>query len=247
MKASAVEAVTLKTYDQGEYDRLYVMVSPQLGKITVRSPGDRRLTKLVAGHLAPWLLARVLLKPARAGWYLAEAETTQQYGRLAPTVLARLHVLAELIDRYALPEEPDEALWSAVRLANELAVADKLSRLGFVESLGKVAAAVGLEPCLDRCVISDEELGDGSVLGWSSVHGGVIGPSLMATEVETYYRLSNAASIKLLRLAVRPERIPNLIVEDDVVAEAEWLLLDYFQTQLDRDLKSLPSLVTVLQ
>lgn len=247
MKPVAVEAVTLKYFNHAENDRLYVMVSPQLGKITARSHGDRRMAKLVAGHLAPWLRTRVLLRPGRAGWQIAEAETEQQYGHLATDVLARLHVLAELIDRYALPEEPDDGLWSAVVLANQLAVSDKLSRLGFVEALAKVATVVGLAPCLDVCVLSGEELGDGGLLGWSSLHGGVIGPSIMERDGDEHYKLSGPSAIKLLRLAGRPERLPNLNISDDVVSEAEWLLLDYFQTQLDRDLKSLPSLATVVQ
>ena len=67
MKPVAVEAVTLKYFNHAENDRLYVMVSPQLGKITARSHGDRRMAKLVAGHLAPWLRTPALLATAPSG------------------------------------------------------------------------------------------------------------------------------------------------------------------------------------
>lgn len=234
-------AVTLKAYDHGEYDRLYVMVTRELGKVTARSHGERRSSKLVAGHLSPWLLSQILLREGRAGWQINEAETSQQYGNLAGEVLGRLHVLAELIDRYSLPEEPDGALWQAVILANHLVVGDQLSRLGFVESLAKVSVAVGLSPHLETCVISGEDLSASKPIGWSSVLGGVVGPAAVAEAAGGFYRLTNATTIKLLRLAGRPARLPRLRVPEAAVIEAEWLLLDYFQVQLDRGLKSLAS------
>lgn len=243
MKARTTEAVVLKSYNQGEYDRLYLMVTREFGKVLALSHGDRRLTKLTAGHLLPFLHARVLLKQSPRGWQLAEAETAAEYGRVAGELLARLHIIAEIVDRFALPEEPDEELWQAVERTAELTAADRLSQLGFVEVLVKVAEAVGLMPRLGECVVSGRGLTEGGRLGWSSLQGGLVDLEAVGEAAAAeYYHLQYVETVKLLRLAGRISITRGLRVPDQVVREAEWLLLDYFQVQLARSLKSLPSL-----
>ncbi len=48
------EAIVLKSYDVGEADRFLVLLTRELGRITARAPGARRLKSRIGGSMLPF-------------------------------------------------------------------------------------------------------------------------------------------------------------------------------------------------
>lgn len=65
------DAIVLKTYDVGEADRFCVLFTKELGRVTARAAGVRRMTSRMGGSLLPCQVVQVQLKESSAGYMVA--------------------------------------------------------------------------------------------------------------------------------------------------------------------------------
>ncbi|TSC59187.1 MAG: DNA repair protein RecO (recombination protein O) [Candidatus Peregrinibacteria bacterium Greene0416_19] len=73
--ARTVDALILRTYDVGEADRYCVLLTRELGRVSARASGVRKLKSRMGGTLLPFQRALVQLKESRAGSIIAGVQS----------------------------------------------------------------------------------------------------------------------------------------------------------------------------
>lgn len=232
----------LKTTDYGEYDRLYLIYTVAAGKVLARVHGVRRAKNLLAGHLSPFLPSNILLKEYRDNFTIQEAEAMGHYTVVGYQAVARLHLVAELVDKLTMYNEPDNHLYNILKYTSHLLTGDNWWQLSFAEILAKVIAVLGVSPSTRRCVVTGEKVDPTKPIYWSGVHGGVMQTKDdLVTGKEAFYQIKNIDSLKLLKVLMQKEPVAHrLRVEELVAQEAEYLLLDYMQIYVQQNLRALP-------
>jgi DNA repair protein RecO (recombination protein O) len=107
------EAVVLRRQDLGESDRLLTLLSPGQGKIRAVAKGVRRPGSRKAGHLEPFSQVDLLLARGRELDVITQAEAIHTFPRVRQDLLrlGQAAYLVELVDRFALEQEGQSALY----------------------------------------------------------------------------------------------------------------------------------------
>jgi DNA repair protein RecO (recombination protein O) len=148
------EAVVLRRRDLGEADRLLTVYSREHGKLQQVAKGARRPSSRKAGHLE--LFTRVQIQAARGRELdvITQAEALDLFSELRSdlTSVGQASYLIELIDRFTVEAEPNEALYSLLVRSLEL-----LDRGGEAHNITRafelrLLDQVGYRPELFQCV-----------------------------------------------------------------------------------------------
>jgi recombinational DNA repair protein (RecF pathway) len=148
-------SIVLGKYDRGEADRVYVLLTPDLGKIYAQAHGVRRASARNKGALQTLSKASVSLVRGKTGWRITNASATgslyREHAQHADTLAALVRVL-KLAHRllageggahevFAILESFAEALEVSTKneqhdsaLFETLAVVRMLHALGYVQS-----------------------------------------------------------------------------------------------------------------
>lgn len=245
MRTVSTTAFVLRSINVAEYDRSYLLFTEAWGKVWVRAAHVRRTKRLMAGHLQPLLGVQVQLRERGNQINVLEAVSDARYGQVGIEQLARLEIVGELADRFTPLAQPDQAVTRVLRYVSTVLTQDAWEPIVFIEVVAKMAAAVGISPQVDRCVISGDALAASDELFWSSQHGGVVRTAdHPRTSDDQSLRPLSVPACKLLRVILSDELVAGRVtVEPIVVQEVESVLLQYVQIQLQRALKELPFLV----
>lgn len=233
------EAVVLRRQDLGETDRLLTLLTPGQGKLRAVAKGVRRPGSRKAGHLEPFSRVDVLLARGRELDVITQAEAVHVYPHVREDLLrlGRAAYLVELVDRFALEQEGQPALY---RLLVEL--------LGLLEA-GREAGAVlrygqlrllelaGYQPELFRCVSCGEALQPVGQF-FSVAEGGVRCPRCGPGPSEG--RPLSLAALKVLRHTQRSsfEVAASARLSPSTAHEVDGLLEAYLNYLLERRLRA---------
>lgn len=242
MQLFNTEGIVLKTTDYGEFDRLYLLLTLDVGKVLARVHGARRSKNLIAGHLIPFLPAKLFIKEKGDMYSILEAETKEHYTEIGYQAVARLHLVAEIIDKLTMFNEVDGNLYNVLKYTSHLLTGNSWWQLSFAEILAKVVAVLGVSPSTRRCVITGDKVNPNEPIYWSGVYGGVVQSSNDRMQAsESFYLIKRVDSLKLLKVLMQREPVAHRLQVDEVVAkEAEYLLLDYMQIYVQQNLRALP-------
>ena len=99
------EAIVLRSFNEGEADRVLIILTPALGRVRVRVRGARRVTSRLGGHVDVLNHARLSLALGHRSDVVTGAESIESFGQLKADLdrLATAIYLAEVA--YALVPE----------------------------------------------------------------------------------------------------------------------------------------------
>ncbi len=125
MKEFLTEALVLNVEDSAEFDKFVVLYTKELGKVSARARGARKITSKLAGHLQPLDFTRVRLIE-KNGFQIADALAFKKMER-TPESLAMVKFVKEM----TFELQPDHNLWNILKKNKKISNKDLLSVLGF--------------------------------------------------------------------------------------------------------------------
>ena len=116
-RTETCEAITLKTYDIGEADRLCIFLTNTHGRIAVRAKGVRKLTSKWGSSVQSFQHLTLDLAEHSSGYYLRSATCIESFPSLR-TDLQKFSIAArgaELLLHFLHDTEPSDAIFALAR------------------------------------------------------------------------------------------------------------------------------------
>lgn len=235
-----VEAVVLRHSDYGEADRLLTLYTRQLGKTRALAKGARKIASRKAGHIEPFMQAKLQLAKGRDMLLVTQADTVDAYLPLREDLILTSHAsyIVELLDRFTY--EGDTENPSTFRL-----LTDTLSRLAskadpwlvirYYEM--RLLDHLGFRPQLLKCANCGREIKpEDQYFSFSA--GGVICPR--CGQGLRHLHAISIEALKYLRHFQRSKYAEATRAQAslDVQQEIETLMQGYFTYLLERELNT---------
>lgn len=238
----STRAIILKRYKIGEADRLLLTFTEEVGKILVVAKAVRRAESKLAGHIEPYTLTNLEIRPGKGEFYhLIGAQNPSNFLDLNLNIysLRHLEILGEVIDLTLGDEEANpKAFNKLVDGVTSVRQNPENSHLISIEYLVKILDSIGFKPELRICSICQNQVIDARN-GWSSQNGGVVCHTCRNLNSEIKDVKDNN-TISILRVMQSEKNAANrLKVNQSHISEAGGLIVDYLLTHLSRPLKSL--------
>lgn len=151
------EGIILSKKDVGEADRIFSILTKDLGRIDATAQGARYLKSKLRYNLNAFNYCRFGLVATKDSWRIIDAEELDGWPAIRASFekLAALSRIAELVNRMVKGQEPDFYLWNEVKNAfaflekgvlkdengKRLEVFELLTSLKILSLLGYVAGA----------------------------------------------------------------------------------------------------------
>jgi DNA repair protein RecO (recombination protein O) len=193
-------AIILSSHDVGEFDRLYILYTKEIGVVKAMGRGVRKQAAKLAGHLEPGTLSEVYVARARGMGQIASAIALNNFDNIKKDFkkLAEVLKIFRFFGHHFSEEEKDERIFELLGVflekADEMGKADIL-----VEAFWwKLFDALGNRPETMKCAKCGARLEEKRENFFSAVRGGVVCGKCFAGE-QSLAKIS-ADQIKLLRI-----------------------------------------------
>ncbi len=171
------DAIVLRHSDLGEADRILTLFTMEHGKLRAVARGVRKPQSRLGGHLEPLIHVSLQIARGRTLDVITQGQAIEVYPAARADFFRLLHGLhlAELVDRFAQEQEPQEELFVLLREA--------LLRLDSGQPPVPLARAfemhilrwAGFQPVLDHCISCDMDISRArGQLTFSAQLGGVL-------------------------------------------------------------------------
>jgi DNA repair protein RecO (recombination protein O) len=235
-----VEAVVLRHSDYGEADRLLTLYTRQLGKTRALAKGARKIASRKAGHIEPFMQAKLQLAKGRDMLLVTQADTVDAYLPLREDLILTSHAsyIVELLDRFTYEDETESS--STFRLLTDTLArlaskADPWLVIRYYEM--RLLDHLGFRPQLLKCANCGREIKpEDQYFSFSA--GGVICPR--CGQGLRHLHAISVEALKYLRHFQRSSYVeatrarPGL----DVQQAIETLMQGYFTYLLERELNT---------
>jgi len=196
-------AIILSSHDVGEFDRLYVLYTREIGVVKAIGRGVRKPAAKLAGHLEPGTLSEIYVAKARGMGQIASAIALDNFENIKNNFEKLVSVLKifKFFTRHFSEEEKDEKVFEL--LSGFLETTDNADFEDRAEILleafwWKLFDALGHRPETMRCAKCEATLEEKAENFFSATRGGVVCGKCFAGE-SSLARIS-ADQIKLLRI-----------------------------------------------
>jgi DNA repair protein RecO (recombination protein O) len=179
-------ALVLRTFDQGESDRIVHLYTEALGRVSAIAKGARRSRRRFPGTLEILTVIEVqLVDRPRAG--LARLDGTSLIRSFEPLVsdLGRYAIACELVEilaRFTGEREASPDLFHFAVGVLDVLGSERPDRFLGLLVLIKTLARLGYRPALVRCSLCGRSLGSGQRVGFAARHGGAVCAECAAPE-----------------------------------------------------------------
>jgi DNA repair protein RecO (recombination protein O) len=193
-------AIILSSHDVGEFDRLYILYTKEIGVVKAMGRGVRKQTAKLAGHLEPGTLSEVYVARSRGMGQITSAIALENFEKIKNNFekLAEVLKIFRFFTRHFSEEEKDEKVFDLLseflKKADDLELADIL-----VEAFWwKFFDALGNRPETMKCAKCGARLEENAKKFFSAARGGIVCEKCFAGE----HDLAKISSdqIKLLRI-----------------------------------------------
>lgn len=193
-------AIILSSHDVGEFDRLYVLYTREIGVVKAMGRGVRKQTAKLAGHLEPGTLSEIYVARSRGMGQIASAITIENFDNIKKDFekLAEVLNIFKFFSRHFSEEEKDERVFDLLREFLEKTDEADLADILVGAFWWKLFDALGHRPETMRCAKCETRLEEKEENSFSATRGGVVCEKCFSGE-PSLARIS-ADQIKLLRV-----------------------------------------------
>lgn len=235
MKQSwTTRALVLKRSDLGETDRLLVLFTEALGKITAVARGARKPKSKMASHLEPGNITRFELAKGKTFYVVTAARIEEHFDFIDLTSMHALFRWLELLDKVTtnVPRQPQLFELAARGVAGASIQPSRSSLFELV-----LYSTIGYKLALDTCIVGLEVLNERGNL-FSIRQGGIICAD-HGREAEDAVPIS-ANAIKVLRLLQSRswDILESVTLSDVLLDEIQSIARLQRYEVLEQDLKS---------
>ena len=243
--AFKTSGIVLRTIDYLESDRIVVLLTKDMGKMTGIAKGARKSRIRFANTLEPFTHLSLILSQKKGNRmaFIEETTTIHHYpgirANLEKTLTASY--FTELIDQFLWEEKPSSSVFyllcEYLTLIEENQLVKNLIR--FFEL--RILCLIGYEPVLDRCTTCASPLQSFSSHGFSPSSGGIQCPRCIAQRNTTDIIPVSMGAIRTLLLGKNspPHLMERIIMTEQCAYECYRLLYGFIRHLLGKELKSL--------
>lgn len=234
------DAIVLSRFELGEADRVLTLLTPHLGKLKAIARGVRKPSSRLGGSLEPFAELRLVLARGRTFDVVTQVSIEHAWlrlrERLGPTAVA--WYVAELADRAIEERHEAFAIYALLRRAYALLDAGMAEHRVARWFEMHLAAELGIQPELHRCVECERPLEAGEPLLWVPTLGGVLCPRHPEPPAERMPL--TAGALKVLRAYRRAdiEALASLRLPPEVESEVELAMRMHLRHHLEREPRS---------
>jgi len=227
----------LKRSNLGEADRLLVLYTEQLGKITAIAKGAKKPKSRLVSHLEPGNIVQFELAPGRTFYIVTAAKIIAHYRFEQLPVMQALFMWLELFERLTHADESNDELFSLLKRGlARLSQSDKSAGSFSIMEIA-LYSTMGYQLEVDHCIIGREVLKEqGNAL--TPARGGVVCITHHDKASDAFP--ISADAIKLLRLIQKGEWgiLQKVQISDSLYTDLIKIAGVSRRHVLDRDLKS---------
>jgi DNA repair protein RecO (recombination protein O) len=181
------QALVLRTFDQGESDRLVHLYTEDLGRISAIAKGARRSRKRFPGRLEILTLLDIrVVDPPRSSLMRLEGARLVTPFESFTADLGRYAIacqLLEVLDRFTGEREPNPDLFHFITGVLGVVADEAPDRLLALLVLAKTLARLGYRPQLTSCASCGRAISArGPRVGFEPRHGGTVCPTCCESE-----------------------------------------------------------------
>ncbi len=233
------EAIVLRTSPLGEADRLFTLLTPQLGKLRATARGVRKLTSKLGGHLDPLTRSSLTINRGRNLDTIASADTLETFP-LVKEDLERLSFAiyaVELVDAFSPEEASNPQVYAlfleTLRTLGTVSSPDLALRYFELHLLG----VTGFSPTLDRCVECREQVMPGQHM-FSASASGILCPACRASQPQASPISVDALKSMRFLSSQTMQSAMRLRLNPPIQREVAALLSAFLRYVLDREIRS---------
>jgi len=193
-------AIILSSHDVGEFDRMYVVYTKEIGVVKAMGRGVRKQTAKLAGHLEPGTLSEIYVAKARGMGNIASAIALDNFFNIKKDFEKLSQVLKtfRFFGRHFSEEEKDERVFNLLR--DFLKKADETDEANILTEAfwWKLFDALGNRPETMKCTKCGARLEEKGENFFSAARGGVVCGKCFAGEQDLAE--ISVDQIKLLRI-----------------------------------------------
>ncbi len=236
----------LRRRDLGEADRILIIFTDRVGKLSVVAKGVRRTKSRLAGHLEPFCRSSLLIAKGRNLDIVTQASLIEPFRNIHQNenLIAYAGYFADLLDLFSVEGQENHRAYELL-----LGTLDRLNTGTdpFVASLifeFRLLALMGFKPELYKCIECGRQLMP-EINGFS-LAGGVLCPDCRSNQPLTETISINA--LKFLRLVDQGdvEKVLHLRLSTELHAELDRTMRGYVSFVLEREPRSLTVLRTIV-
>ena len=233
-------ALVLRTFDQGESDRLVHLYTEELGRVSAIAKGARRSRRRFPGTLELFCVldVRIVDPPRSSLMRLEGARLVRSFGDLTGEL--RRYAIAcqfvELLDRLTAENQPAPDLLRFAIGVLEVLSEEVPDRLLALLVLAKTLARLGYRPQLQMCAECGSALPRGSEVGFDPRQGGAVCPACRALDALRVPSDLLAALELGIRSPLRERAALGL--SEAEVRRAETLVRRFFQFHIGFELRT---------
>ena len=235
------EAIILRRKDFGEADRILVLFSRKMGRISCIAKGSRKPSSKISGHIELFMRSSFLISRGRNLHIISQAETIEPYDELRKDLsgIGLGSYVIELLDSLTYEEGSNLKLYDLL-----LATLESLNRgddpsvvIHYYEL--HLLDLAGFRPELFNCVECGKKIIEQNQF-LSGDLGGVICPECIAGVVGVAVRPISSRTLKYLRHFQRSSlnSLLNLNIQQDILDELEKNIRYYLTHTLEGHLNS---------
>ena len=235
------EGIILRRRDFGESDRILVLFTRKLGRISGIAKGSRKPSSKIAGHLELFMRSSFLISRGRNLHLIPQAEVLDSFDRLREDLqgIGRGSYIVELVDAVTFEEGSNLNLYELLLTTLETLNSgdDPMIVTHYFEL--HLLGLVGFQPEFFICVECGKKITQQDQY-ISGELGGVVCPSCVGTVTGADIRPVSARILKYLRHFQRSslQELMALNIPLDIRKGLEEIILHYLTHTLERHLNS---------
>ena len=194
-------AIILSSHNVGEFDRLYILYTKEIGMMKAMGRGVRKPAARLAGHLEPGTFSEIYVARARGMGQIASAIAMDNFENIKNNFekLAEVLKIFKFFTRHFSEEEKDEKIFHLLKeLLTRVGLSSNNSSLAVEAFWWKLFDALGHRPETMRCAKCEALLKENGEKYFSAARGGVVCGKCFSGE-PNLAKIS-ADQIKLLRI-----------------------------------------------
>ncbi len=237
MRNISTRAVVLGRRDLGEADKVLVLYTEKLGKISAIAKGAKRQKSKFAAHIEPGSLINLELASGKTFYIVTGAATIERYTFTSLPAMQALFLWLEIVEHVTQTDEINAELFNLV--ARGIAAAEHIADRPAWTDLNELElySSIGYQLQVDTCVIGHEKLTEKNNY-FSMERGGVVCDAHRG-DVPDAFSVSSS-TIKLLRLIQQGhwQIAQRVNVSEEIAHELHKIAVLQRHTVVEKNLKS---------